>query len=139
VNGKPATVLGITPPEFHGTFFAFDPDGYLPLSATSLEQGSSGDMSGFWTDRRNRSLTVLGRLKPGVSIPPAQASIDVVAERLSAQYPETDKGITVRVIPERLARPAPFVASFVPVIEGLFLALAGLVLLLACMNVANIF
>jgi predicted permease len=84
-------------------------------------------------------LTVLGRLKPGVSVPQAQASLDVVAERLARQYPETDKGITARAIPERLARPAPFVASFVPVIAGLFLALAGLVLLLACMNVANIF
>lgn len=139
VNGRPATVLGITPPEFHGTSFAFDLDGYLPLSAASLEQGSAGDMNGFWTNRRSRSLTVMGRLRPGVSIPQAQASLDLVAERLSKQYPETDKGITVRVIPERLARPAPFVASFVPVIAGLFLALAGLVLLLACMNVTNIF
>jgi predicted permease len=82
---------------------------------------------------------VMGRLKPGVSVSQAQASLDVLAERLAAQYPETDKGITVRVIPERLARPAPFVASFVPVIAGLFLTLAGLVLLMACMNVANIF
>ncbi len=139
VDGMPATILGVTPPEFHGTFFAFDLDGYLPLSATSLEQKSSGEMSGFWTDRRNRSLTVLGRLKAGITVPEAQASIDVVAERLAAQYPEADKGVTVRVIPERMARPAPFVASFVPVIAGLFLALAALVLLLASMNVANIF
>ena len=139
VDGRPATVLGVTPPEFHGTFFAFDLDGYLPLSATALDQESSGDMTGFWTDRRNRSLSVLGRLKPSVTVPQAQASLDVVAERLGAQYPETNKGVTVRVIPERMARPAPFVTSFVPVIAGLFLALAVLVLVLASMNVANIF
>jgi len=139
VDGKAATILGVTPPDFHGTFFAFDLDGYLPLSATSLDQESSGDVTGFWTDRRNRSLTVFGRLKPGISVAQAQASLDVVADRLAAQYPETDKGIIVRVIPERMARPAPFVTSFVPVIAGLFLALAALVLLLASMNVANIF
>ncbi len=139
VDGKPATVLGVTPPDFHGTFFAFDLDGYLPLSATSLDEKSSGDVSGFWTDRRNRSLNVFGRLKPGVTVPQAQASLDVIAQRLAAQYPEADKGVTVRVIPERMARPAPFVTSFVPVIAGLFLALAALVLLLASMNVANIF
>lgn len=139
VDGKPATVLGVTPPEFHGTFFAFDLDGYLPLSATALDQESSGDMTGFWTDRRNRSLSVLGRLKAGVTIAQAQASLNVVAERLGAQYPETNKGVIVRVIPERMARPAPFVTSFVPVIAGLFLALAALVLVLASMNVANIF
>ena len=139
VDGRPATVLGITPPEFHGTFFAFDLDGYLPLSATSLEQRSAGDMSGFWTDRRGRSLQVFGRLNPGVTVPQAQASLDVVAERLAAEYPEANKGVSVRVIPERMARPGPFVTSFVPAIAGLFLALAGLVLLLASMNVANIF
>lgn len=139
VDGKPATILGVTPPEFHGTFFAFDLDGYLPLSATALDEKSSGDVSGFWTDRRNRSLTVFGRLKAGVTVPQAQASLDVIAQRLAAQYPETDKGVTVRIIPERMARPAPFVTSFVPVIAGLFLALAALVLLLASMNVANIF
>ena len=139
VNGKPSTVLGITPPEFHGTFFAFDVDGYLPLSATSMDQKSSGGVSGFWTDRRTRTLTVLGRLNPGVTVREAQASLDVVAGRLATQYPETDKGVTVRVVPERLARPAPNVSSFAPVIAGLFLALAALVLLLACMNVANIF
>ena len=51
---------------------------------------------------------------------------------------ETNRGFTVRVIPERMARPAPFVTDFVPVIASLFLVLPFLVLLLACLNVANI-
>jgi predicted permease len=134
VNGQPATIIGVAPKEFHGTFFAFDMDGYLSLNALPLVQ----DSSGFWTDRRDRELMVLGRLKPGVSITQAQSSLTVIAERLAAQYPATDKDYTVRVIPERLARPAPFVTNFVPVIAGLFLFLPALVLLLACLNVANI-
>jgi putative ABC transport system permease protein len=68
----------------------------------------------------------------------AQSSVDVITGRLAAQYPATDKGATVRVIPERLARPAPFVTDFVPAIASLFLVLPALVLLLACLNVANL-
>ena len=64
--------------------------------------------------------------------------MDVIAGRLAAQYPATDKDATVRVIPERLARPAPFVTDFVPVVASLFLVLPALVLLLACLNVANL-
>ena len=134
VNGKPATVIGVTPKEFHGTFFAFDMDGYLSLNAVPLVQ----DSSGFWTDRRDRQLFVLGRLKPGLTMAQAQSSVGVIAGRLAAQYPATDKGATVRVIPERLARPAPFVTDFVPAIASLFLVLPALVLLLACLNVANL-
>jgi predicted permease len=134
INGQPATIIGVTPKEFHGTFFAFDMDGYLSLNAVPLVQSSTG----LWTDRSDRDLMVLGRLKPGVTIAQAESSLAVVARRLAAQYPATDKDSTVRVIPEKFARPAPFVTSFVAVIASLFLVLPGLVLLLACLNVANI-
>jgi predicted permease len=133
INGQPVMVIGVTPKEFHGTFFAFDMDGYLSLNALPLVQTSSA----FWIDRRARDLMVLGRLKPGVSVTQAESSLAVISQRLAAQYPE-DKDFTVRVIPERLARPAPFVTNFVPVIASLFLVLPALVLLLACLNVANI-
>jgi macrolide transport system ATP-binding/permease protein len=134
VNGQPATIIGVTPKDFHGTFFAFDMDGYLTLNAMAMDKESSQ----FWTDRRDRRLIVLGRLKPNLSTSQAAISSDIAAQRLAAQYPSTNKDVTIRVIPERLARPAVFVSSFVPVIAGLFFILAGLVLLLACMNVANI-
>ncbi len=134
INGKPATIIGVAPRDFHGTFFAFNMDGYLSLNGIPLVAGASG----FWKDRRDRSLMTLARLKPGVSIARAQSSVDVVTDRLSAQYADMIPGATTRVIPERLARPAPFVTDLVPVIAGLFLVLPALVLLLACLNVANI-
>ena len=134
VNGQPAMVIGVTPREFHGTMFAFDMDGYLSLNALPKIQGSSA----FWTDRHDRELMVLGRLKPETSLAQAQSSLTVIAQRLAAQYPATNKDATMRVIPERLARPAPFVTNFVPVIASLFLILPALVLLLACLSVANI-
>jgi predicted permease len=134
INGQPATIIGVTPKGFHGTYFAFDAPGYLSLNAVPLVRGSSR----FWTDRGDRELMTLGRLKPGVSVAQAQSSLAVVAQRLAAQYPATDKDFTVRVIPERLARPAPFVTNVVAVIASLFLVLPALVLLLACLNVVNI-
>src|SRR6516164_8325346 len=134
VNGKQATVIGVTPREFHGTVFALDMDAYLPLSALSL----IGDSGNFWTVRDDRRLAVMGRLKQGTTLKQAQSSLDVVADRVATQYPETNKGVQVRVVPERFARPGAFVATFAPVIASLFLVLAGLVLLLACTNVANI-
>ncbi|HKU19931.1 MAG TPA: ABC transporter permease [Terriglobales bacterium] len=134
INGRPATIIGVTPRDFHGLLFAFDMDGYLPLSITALgEDGNS-----VWADRGDRSLMLFARMKPGTRLAQAQGSVEVVARRLAAQYPATDKGLGLLVIPERRARPAPRVSSFVPVIAALFLMLPGLVLLLACMNVANI-
>jgi putative ABC transport system permease protein len=64
--------------------------------------------------------------------------LDVIASRLARTYPETDAGVRLRAIPEKLARPQPYANNAFLVIGGLFLAFAGLVLLLASMNVTNI-
>jgi len=133
LDGEEATIIGVAPKEFQGTQFALNLDGYVPLNMLSAK-----DAPGFWTDRSARSLSVLARLKPGVSLKQAQSSMNVVMTRLAEQYPATDKGISLHIVPERLARPQPFPNNIVPFIAGVFLALAGLVLVLACMNVANI-
>ena len=133
IDGQEATIIGVTPKGFQGTQFALNLDGYVPLNMLPAK-----DAAAFWGDRAARSLIVLARLKPGVSLQQAQSSMNVVTARLADQYPATDKGISVRVVPERLARPQPFPNNIVPFIAGIFLVLAGLVLLLACMNVANI-
>ena len=131
VNGQEATIIGVAPKGFQGANFALDFDGYVPLNMMSEEDAA-------WNDRKSAALVVMGRLKPSVSLRQAQSSVNVIAERLAEQYPATVKGVTVRVIPERLARPQPFANNIVPFIAGIFLALAALVLLLACMNVVNI-
>jgi predicted permease len=133
IDGQEATIIGVAPKGFQGTSFALDLDGYVPLNMQPAE-----DAAKLWSDRNSAALIVMGRLKPGVSLRQAQSSVNVVTERLAEQYPATDKGVTVRVIPERLARPQPFAKNIVPLIVGIFLLLAALVLLLACMNVANI-
>lgn len=131
LDGKEAVIIGVAPKGFAGTQFAIETEGYAPLN---MMAGADK----FWADRSNRSLSVMARLKSGVSLNQANSSVNLIAERLAEEYPATDKGVTLRVIPERLARPQPFTTNIVPFIAGLFLVLAGLVLLLACMNVANI-
>jgi predicted permease len=135
LNGKPAIVIGVVPQQFFGTLSPAELDGYLPLSSGgSLEQASGGLMQ----DRDSRLMRVMARLKPGISYVQAQSSFNVIAERLAKQYPATDKNVTVRVYREQLARPQPLGNNIIAVIAGFFLILAGLVLILACMNVANV-
>jgi putative ABC transport system permease protein len=144
VGGTAATVVGVVAKEFHGANYPVEMDGYATLSMITAQASSANpaaiaqSWTGFWNDRNQRPLIMMARLKPGVNRAQAQTSINVITDRLARQYPASDKGLTVRVVPERLARPNPNVDAVVPVIAGLFLVLAALVLLLACMNVANL-
>ena len=136
LDGVPTRVIGVTPRGFHGLYQGAEIEGFVPLGSL---RGRSSNPARFFTDRTHRYLTVGARLRPGVSIATAQAAVDVVAQRLQRTYPQ-EKGVTARVIPEPLARPVPmrFLSSLVPLIRGSMLGLATLVLLIACMNVANL-
>ena len=134
VDGKPAIIIGVVPKEFRGMYSIFEVDVYLPISAMTLEVPANI----LWNSRDLRRLLVFGRLKPGISLAQAQSSLDVIVERLAKQYPATDRWITVRAVPEKLARPIPYANRFFIMTAGFFLVLAGFVLLLACMNVENI-
>ncbi|MGB8592201.1 MAG: ABC transporter permease [Candidatus Acidiferrales bacterium] len=135
MNGHPVTIVGVAPRDFHGVYAIVDCQGYLPLSmATTIED----DTNGLWTNRGDREIHVLGRLKAGTSVKQAEASLNVVAARLAQQYAETDAGVAVRVYPERLSRPEPSASNPVPIAAAIFMILAGLVLVLACFNIANV-
>jgi putative ABC transport system permease protein len=136
LDGAPARIIGVAPPGFHGLYQGADMEGFVPL--TTL-RGRAAQTGRLFTDRTIRFLTVVARLQPGVTLREAQAAVDVVARRLQREYPQ-EKGITTRVVPEPMARPIPmrFLSELVPVIQGSMLGLAGLVLLIACMNVANL-
>jgi predicted permease len=134
VDGKPATIVGVMEKEFRGQFTVFEMDAYAPLS-TAFDQSSAAN---FWNSRDIHMMLVLGRLKPGVTLAQAQSRFDVLSRRLAAQYPVTDKDLSVRVMDERLSRPIPYANNAFIVFSGLFLILGALVLLLACTNIANI-
>jgi predicted permease len=134
INGRQATIIGVAPRDFRGMFSPMEIDGYLPLGAVAIEENSRH----FTLDRGQGRILAFGRLRQGITLPQAQSSLDAIALRLASQYPATDAGVRVRVIPERLARPQPYANNIFILIASLFLIFAGLVLLLACMNVVNI-
>ena len=136
MNGHSVTVIGVAPEGFHGTYALVDMQAYLPFGMRSL--WTTGNKDDYWTKRDDGDVKILGILKPGVSRQQAQVSANVVAERLNKEFPETHKGNTYRLYPERLARPDPDPANGMLIVGILFMVLAGMVLLLACSNVANI-
>lgn len=86
IDGQDATIIGVAPKGFQGTQFAVEMDGYVPLN---MMPGADK----FWADRTARSLAIMARLKPGISLREAQSSVDVIAQRLADQYPATDKAL----------------------------------------------
>jgi predicted permease len=140
LNGHSVTIVGVAPKGFHGLFAIVDMDGYVPFSATIGSKGpdDSDSVKDSWTHREERSLTLLGRLKPGLSVKEAEPSLNVVAQRLAEQYPQTDKGISIQAFPEKLARPEPDPDNTLPAVAAAFTVLAALVLLVACFNIANV-
>jgi predicted permease len=132
----PARVVGVTPPDFHGLYQGAEIEGYVPLAMLTDRTTNPGRV---FTDRTMRFLTMGARLRPEISVRSAQAAVDVLAGRLQREYPQ-ERDVTARVVPEPLARPVPmrFLSQLVPLIKGSMLGLAALVLLIACMNVANL-
>src|SRR5271170_2537230 len=134
LNGQPVTIIGVAPKTFFGTFYIVDSDAYAPLGMFASSAGSVDIL----TDRTQRQLRVLAHLKPGVSMAQASASLQVIANYLAREYPQTDAGLKMDLIPERLARPEAASASFWPVIASVFMGLVGLVMLVTCVNVTNL-
>jgi predicted permease len=137
MNGHPMTIVGVAPKEFHGTYAVIDMDAYMPLSSNVTEDLDSA-VKDTWTKRDLRSLTVMGRLAPGVSLQQAGSLLSVAAKRIATEHPDTDKDITARIFPEKLARPQPDPDNTLSGVAVAFMILAALVLFVACFNIANV-
>jgi putative ABC transport system permease protein len=133
LNGDAVTVIGVVPKEFQGPYNIVEMDAYAPIGMLGF-----GSNPSFFTSRADREMRVLATLKPGVSVAQAQAALNVVGDRLAQEYPQADQGQRVRVFPERLARPEPAAAESMPLVATVFLTMVGLVLVVACLNVANL-
>jgi len=134
VDGHPVTIVGIAPEGFYGLFPLAEIQGYLPLGMAAI----AGNPPDFMSNRGFRIVFLMARLQPGVRIGQAQASLNVVSQRLAQEYPKDDQELSLQVYPELRSRPNPDPKNTLLVISSLFMGLAGLVLLLACVNVANI-
>jgi predicted permease len=123
LNGTSYIVVGVVPSGF--TFYGHDRDVYTAI-------GQWNDPS--FRDRRiSVSAHVVGRLKPGVTLPRAQADMDVIARNLAAAYPVADQHVGVTLVSMK----EDMVGNVQPFLLVL-LAAVGFLLLIACANVANL-
>ena len=133
INDHPVTVIGVTPPEFHGVRQLLDIDGVAPL-----RQIWPVDEKMFEDRAALAAVTVFGRLRRGVSLGRAQVAVNTDARQLARAYPTTDGDASTIVVPELRARPNIGVSSMTAAIVLVFMVLVLLVMLVACANVASI-
>jgi len=134
LDGHPVTIVGVAPKDFEGISSFLRCQVYLPLGMAFID----GYPMDFMTNRKTQMVMLYGRLHPAVGLKAAQAKLEVVEQRLAEQDPDSHKNQSLRIFPELRARPEPDPDNTMLVLSGLFLGLATLVLLLACVNVANI-
>jgi predicted permease len=133
INHHPYTVIGVTPPAFQGSQTGLRSDLWIPMM---MEQQvvSGGDR----LHRRGSNwLTVLGRLAPGISRQQAQQEMNLLMEQIVGQYPDLHQGPNEVTLYPLWRAPRSANAYFYILLPTL-MAIAGVVLLLACANVANL-
>jgi predicted permease len=141
VNAKAFTIVGITPRGFTGTMAIVSPELWFPLGAYEqvvndlFKQQASGI-----GDRSSDALILVGRLKSGLSMAAAGARLDQVARGLEQQYPATnkDRTFTIAPLPRLGTSTSPQTNNPVAGVSVLLLAMSGLVLVVACLNLANL-
>jgi predicted permease len=130
LNGLDYTILGVMPKGFYGTEILLSPEFWVPLAMEpQIEPGNA------WLDSRGtHNIWVEGRLKPGFSSLQAQADLNPIAADLSRNHRE-DEGITIHLSPPGLA--GTTLRGPVLGFASVLLAVAGMVLLIACVNIAG--
>src|SRR5215469_14461655 len=139
INGRPVTIIGVAPKGFHSISTFLDMQGYMPFGMASVTADVAKD---FFTSRKSQSasITIYARLKPGATLSAAQSALSVIGHRLSAQYPADDnwKSLIAYSLGPLSPYDDPSGPAIILLMCVLFLSLTGLVLLLACLNVANL-
>jgi predicted permease len=141
LNGRVFTIIGVAPANFQGIDPGAPPDIYAPMMTQSLLRPPRGGYSGEMNPdllkvRGNRWLTLIGRLKPGVSMAQAQAEMSVIVEQQARAYPETNRNLIATLTPVSEGDPSSR-RQLVP-IAALMAGVVAIVLLIACANVANL-
>lgn len=140
IDGRPYTVIGIMPEGFTGTAQIFSPEIFLPLGvydqvANDFETENKSKLD----DRAARQLMIVGRLKPGMTSAGAAPALKTLAANLERTWPVEQKDQTFMVAP--LSRfslsTSPSSGRNIKRLAPLLFGMSGVVLLVACLNLAN--
>jgi predicted permease len=137
LNGRPFTIIGVAAKAFTGTETLVDISAYVPVWMADDLLDAPGALS-ILEDRAARRLTMLGRLQPGVSLERARDALNLKAAALAREFPASNKGARLAVIPETHARPNPAIGPFLRRAALALIGLAVIVLLITSANVANL-
>ncbi|HEX5432722.1 MAG TPA: ADOP family duplicated permease, partial [Candidatus Angelobacter sp.] len=127
-------VAGITPPEFFGAVIGDKPDFYVPLKMGRPLKGEGTEIPGEW-------VTIMGRLQPGLSAAQAQIALEPMFEQLASEsgIPEVERRqVMARLLVLPAERGISNIREKLSLPARLLMAISGLVLLIACFNVANL-
>ena len=132
LNGHVFTIIGVAPEGFNGTEVAYAPELFVPMMmAHEVEPGSN------WLESRDSdNMFVVGRLKPGVSLAQAESALTTITLQLGKEYPRENEGRGVRLLTPGLF--IPDIRNSVVSFSSVLMGVVGLVLLLACVNLANL-
>jgi cell division protein FtsX len=141
INTQPYTVIGIAPRGFGGPSTMLAPAVWLPtgvydlIAGNTFRQGARRALS----DRADNSLLLFGRLKPGVSFASAQAPLAALAGQLEQAFPGEHRnlGLKVTAIPRTGISDSPQNDGDAYALSGLLQGMTAVVLVIACMNLAN--
>jgi macrolide transport system ATP-binding/permease protein len=137
INGQIATIVGITPKDFNGALSEKPSELFVP---TTVPAALAPELANDVLHQRDaKEFLAIMCLAPGVTIDSAEAGLDAITRRLDEQdasaLARTDKARRVTLMPAGTRVPLP--RELKPVLAGFFIALMGLVIALACMNLAN--
>ena len=141
INARPYTVIGVTPEGFSGLNALLAPDVWLPFGMFSSLSSAFSDASNLdLTQPKSYTLNVVGRLQPGLTIEAAQARMPAVVQRLnSVQAPDSNGARELFIqTPSRFnLSTEPATDDNMTLISALLMGMAGAVLFIACLNLAN--
>ena len=137
LNGHDFTVIGVTAPGFRGTAPVGGPDLWVPW-AMNQQLLASGLPAEQYKSRRGLSYQAFGRLQDGVSLEQARANVDAIGKTLAASFPNDNRGRTFTLTPLAEGALPPAFRQQLVLSGTIGMVVVGLVLLIACGNVANL-
>ncbi len=140
INGRSFTIVGIAPKGFVGTMQVLSPEVWLPISVyDQVANDFESENKTTIDDRKGTQLRIMGRLKPGMTSAAARPALEALAANLEKAYPveQKDQTFIADRVPRNTVSNRPRADSQIKAIAPLLLGMAAVVLLVACLNLAN--